>query len=1150
MRRQGLFRLFGVLLGLAAIILLLVTVLLASPAGSRWLIDRAAAFAPGTLVIRQITGTLLTGLVADGIDYRLDDTRLQAGRLELAIDPAGLLRGGLSVRRLAIEDAVYQTPATDTGSTAFTPPERIPLPFAFDVKALSIRRLSLQLGTQETVIDELDLSAHAGPVAGLRITRLHLAMAGASAELGARAALHTPYPFSATLDWRGRLPDGMDGAGHATLEGDVYGLRLDHRLNAPFVIDTRGEVRLDAGAPAVALEGEWDGLRWPLQAAAEYRSAHGRYTLNGVPGNYRYTLAGDFEGAEIPPLEVEAKGSGTTDGLAFDELTVAGLDGRLDANGTLDWKAGLAIDLGVEGGGVNPGLLWPDWPGKLGIRTRLLAEVRDEDYNVRLRDARLDGTLHERPVSALGDVTFRAGGVESEQLVIRSGDNGLTLSGRLAERLDIEFNVDAQKLEQLVPDLAGSITGTGSLHGEPSQPGGRIEWSGSGLRYQDDVIGALKGRVVLDGQQPQRSTAYLEATHLHLGGVVASRLRLDAQGWIEQHRLQLTAVADAGSTLATLQGGYAGGRWSGSLTRADLDLRALGDWRLREPVPLELGENRLKPVTACWAAEPSSVCLDGSWQATGGWRAKARLAALPLKRLSGLFDVPGRIDGELDVEADASGSKGKTVANLQARSAQGTLRIDAEGESPYISRYRNAEVIARYGEEKAGADFRVDLAEGHARGKIEAKLRGNTVDDYPLNGELELAVPDISFINALLTEVSTTVGSAAAKLQLQGSVGAPRLSGYAEILQGRMLVPDLGLELTDIGLRAQGKGTELLTLSGSARSDKGTVNLSGGVRLDPGAHWPFHLDIEGKQFGVARLPEASVTANPALNLSGDSRRVEVKGSVGIPTARIEAKQLPESAVRVSGDQVIVVESESEPQSAPGADKTALVVDVRVKLGDAVYFQGLGLATQLTGNLRLRSLADGDIVGEGVLKLKKGTYEGYGQKLVIQQGRLLFTGPLDNPALDIRATRTAGNVVAGIQITGTLQSPLATVYSDPVMTEAEAMSYLLTGRPLSSTSSTESQAITAAVGYGASNPLTKDITEAIGVDLGVESGATEEESMVSVGKQLSEQLRVEYLYGLFNEAWKMKFTYELSRFFSLTGESGLEQAIDLNLTVDR
>ncbi len=381
-------------------------------------------------------------------------------------------------------------------------------------------------------------------------------------------------------------------------------------------------------------------------------------------------------------------------------------------------------------------------------------------------------------------------------------------------------------------------------------------------------------------------------------------------------------------------------------------------------------------------------------------------------------------------------------------------------------------------------------------------------------------------------------------------MGAPRLSGDAELVQGKLRIPGLGLELTDIGLRAQGNGTEQVALSGTARSDQGAVSLQGEVRLDPQAHWPFRLDIEGREFGVARLPEAYVTADPALKLSGDTRRVELKGNVGIPTARIEVKQLPESAVRVSDDQVIVGENGPVPPAERGAGKTALVIDVNVKLGDAVRFQGLGLATNLGGNLRLRSLATGDIVGDGVLKLKKGTYEGYGQKLVIEKGRLLFAGPLDDPALDIRATRTSGDVVAGIMITGTLKSPLAQVYSDPVMSEAEAMSYLLTGKPLSSTSSTESQAIAAAAGLGASNPLAKQIAETLGVEVGTESGATEGESMVSVGKQLTQKLHVEYLYGLFNEAWKMKFTYELSRYFSLTGESGLEQAIDLNVTIDK
>jgi translocation and assembly module TamB len=1148
--RRGLYRSIGVLLGLVATVLLLLTVLLASPAASRWLIERAADYVPGTMIIQHIDGSLLSGLVASGIAYRQDGTSLHIGRVELALNPAGVLRGRIILRRLAIEDAAYRAPATGATATPFALPARIVLPLSLEIADLSIRRLTLQIGTQETTIDELELSARAGPLAGLRVNRFHVAAAGVAAELSGRAALHSPYPFTAVLDWSGRFPDEVNAAGHATLEGDVHGLHLDHRLAAPFTLATRGEVRFAAGVPSVALEGKWEGLRWPLQGAAEYRSAHGRYTLNGVSGKYRYTLAGDFEGAEVPPLAVAATGSGTADGLVFEQLAVAALDGRLAATGTLDWKAGLAIDLDIDGSGVNPGLLWPAWPGKLGIKTRLLAKVRDGDYRVQLRDARLDGTLRERPVNARGDVVFRTGGVESRQLVIRSGDNSLTLSGRLAEQLNMDFKINASNLAQLVPALAGRITGTGSLHGDPAQPGGRVEWSGAGLRYQDEAIGALKGQAVLDGQESRRSTAFLEATDVRLGEATVSRLRLDVRGWLERHRLEVTAAAQPGSVVATLEGGYADGRWRGSLARADFDLGTFGDWRLREPVRLELGASRLAPVAACWVAERSSACFEGAWQSTGRWRASARLDALPLTRLTGLLELPGRLDGVLGVEAEAAGSKSDIEARLQARSAQGTLQIDTGEASSYTSSYRDAVVNARYRKDVASADFSVSLAEGHAQGRVEVTRRGQLLEDYPLAAELDLAVPDITFINALSTELNATAGSATAKLRLQGRVGAPRLNGDAELVQGKLRIPDLGLELTDIGLRAQGNGTERLALSGTARSDQGVVSLQGELRLVPQAHWPFSLDIEGREFGVARLPEAFVTAAPTLQVSGDARRVEVRGRVDIPTAKIELKQLPESAVRVSDDQVIVDGNGAVPQTRAGAGRTALDIDVDVKLGNAVHFQGLGLATNLAGNLRLRSLAGGDIVGNGVLKLNKGTYEGYGQKLVIAQGRLLFAGPLDDPGLDIRATRTAGNVVAGIQITGTLQSPLAQVFSDPVMPEAEAMSYLLSGRPMSASGSTESQAIAAAAGLGASNPLTKEITGALGVDLGVESGATQEESMVSVGKQLTSKLHVDYLYGLFSEAWKMKFTYELSRYFSLTGESGLEQAIDLNVTVDR
>ena len=87
------------------------------------------------------------------------------------------------------------------------------------------------------------------------------------------------------------------------------------------------------------------------------------------------------------------------------------------------------------------------------------------------------------------------------------------------------------------------------------------------------------------------------------------------------------------------------------------------------------------------------------------------------------------------------------------------------------------------------------------------------------------------------------------------------------------------------------------------------------------------------------------------------------------------------------------------------------------------------------------------------RLVDGRYRAYGQRLLVQRGNFLFTGPLDNPALDFEAIRELAPVVGydndvevGLQVTGTLQDPQARVFSKPAMPESSAVYYLLTGRP--------------------------------------------------------------------------------------------------------
>ena len=121
------------------------------------------------------------------------------------------------------------------------------------------------------------------------------------------------------------------------------------------------------------------------------------------------------------------------------------------------------------------------------------------------------------------------------------------------------------------------------------------------------------------------------------------------------------------------------------------------------------------------------------------------------------------------------------------------------------------------------------------------------------------------------------------------------------------------------------------------------------------------------------------------------------------------------------------------------------------------YSGLNLDTTVTGELRVATEPSASANATGTLRLA-GTYDAYGQKLELDRGQLLFSGPLDNPGLDVRALRrlettdfVGGATEVGVELTGTLKAPRTRVFSTPAMSEADALSYLLFGRPTSGTS---------------------------------------------------------------------------------------------------
>jgi translocation and assembly module TamB len=238
----------------------------------------------------------------------------------------------------------------------------------------------------------------------------------------------------------------------------------------------------------------------------------------------------------------------------------------------------------------------------------------------------------------------------------------------------------------------------------------------------------------------------------------------------------------------------------------------------------------------------------------------------------------------------------------------------------------------------------------------------------------------------------------------------------------------------------------------------------------------------------------------------------------------------------------VVESAAQQSAFP------LAASVNVKLGDKIAVVGYGLDSTVTGQLLVRETPGTPTTGSGQLTVS-GRYKAYGQDLTIKDGRLLFAGtPLDNPRLSITATREIDdNLSTGLRIAGSAQRPVVTVISDPNVGEADALSYLVTGRSLNdvgSASGSSQDALASATQSleGAAGGL---VAKRIGQRLGLDEAGVEENAMIggsalTIGEYLSPRLYLSYGVGLFEPGEVIALRYKLSKGVGVRIQRGTQE----------
>ena len=420
----------------------------------------------------------------------------------------------------------------------------------------------------------------------------------------------------------------------------------------------------------------------------------------------------------------------------------------------------------------------------------------------------------------------------------------------------------------------------------------------------------------------------------------------------------------------------------------------------------------------------------------------------------------------------------------------------------------------------------------------------------PLEATLEAEVSDLSFAEAFSPEIDSLAGRLDLDVRMAGTVGDPTWTGGLHLRDGAMRLPLLGALYRDIRLDAVGTPEGDIRVDGRAASGAGEATLAGTTPVRSSSERPGRLEIRGRNFQVMNTAEIHAVVDPELDVTLIADTIELTGTVTVPLARMQLTEIPEFAIPPSDDVVFVGESLAVPATRP------IRAEVEVVLGDSVSFSGFNFDAELDGALVILETPMRPTRASGAVIIEQGAYKAYGQDLSVSQGRVQFAGgPVDNPGLSIRASRTADDgTVAGLQIGGTLKAPVVTIWSEPSMSQNSALHYIVTGRAPGEGSGADGSLLSRAassLGLRGSNVLASSLGQGFGLDEArIESEDGFHEASFVAGTYLSPSLYVSYGIGLFDPISTLRLRYLLSKKWTVQAETGAETGADLLYRIER
>ena len=788
------------------------------------------------------------------------------------------------------------------------------------------------------------------------------------------------------------------------------------------------------------------------------------------------------------------------------------------------------------------------------------------------------GAIGAAPKGQSGVTIRRVTGADVALLV---GADRVTAKGDFGGPGDrLAWTVDAPKLADLDPRVAGRLAGNGTLGGTFTEPSVEFDVAGDDLRYAATAVqpatsepaGAKpggpaakattwslkslrgKGRLLAGASGLLDATVQLVELRDGAAGKPPLLAAADAKlnGTRDAHTLVLTATSDRFDVTASAAGGLdAGNTWRGSVTK--LASRGKVPFSLDGATTVAAGAERIEVGAARLRFTEGIVQLDRLVSADGTIVTAGSASGFPLA-------VVGTFSPEFSRQVATSLKFGGRWDLRIGDQVDGSVRLFREsGDVRFLTDPKftvepsTLEVAATIVADRVSAKV---TAIGDGLGRIEGSLdtrlekragQWGLPADAPLELRSDVDIPDLRWLARLSGRPGLDLrGHVKMAVTGKGTIGHPLLAGQASGESIAVRWPDQGLNFTDGRIDLDFDGERVVLKQATLVSGKGTLSANGELRLADRkvlGKLAVKLDRFEAVSRTDRTVVVSGTGTATFGETGIDLAADLKADRG--NLQLAERRGP----TISDDIVIVGRDDAEQDVA--AKTVPLRLAVKFDMGDDFNVRGSGFEGKLAGNIAITGNGS-DLRAVGTVSVRDGIYKAYSQELTITRGNLTFSGPIDNPALDIVAVRKNLAVEAGVQISGTALAPQAKLVSNPDVPDTEKLSWLVLGHGLAAGSKSDFALLTTAasslLGSSDSTSIQSRIAATLGVDeIGVSGLGGDTGGLLTVGKQISSKLRVTLEQGFTKAATLVKVRYRVFNHVDLQVQTGTESAIDLFYT---